>query len=214
MGPNATRQFSDHELAKMPPGGSDEPPSGFVTSFTRASAMMMPGQGVVVMPAIFVHAAGIALARIVGLARHAISPVGVGSPVLTALTTDLVKLGRQGTMEVRRGPLAVRRIGATCTAHSVQEPVVPRTEQRVVTYVSRVAVTTPTRVARVVRRALRVVRSGRARIRSRARGTARTRIASHTVVVMVATGRAGIAARARCTTRAGVTARARIGSRA
>ena len=91
---------------------------------------------VLVLPAVFVHAAGISLVGAIGVAPHTATIMGVGSPMRTELTTDPVELGRQRAVDVRRPRgSAVRRIGAACSAHSVHELAVPRAKQRFLTHV-------------------------------------------------------------------------------
>jgi hypothetical protein len=87
------------------PSRSDEPFSGFVTSFMTASALVMRQQRVVRL-AVFVHTAGVAVAGSLRLVPHAVALAGICRPMLVASTADLVELGRQATMDIRPRKLA------------------------------------------------------------------------------------------------------------
>ena len=114
-----------------------------------ASALMMRQKRIAVWLAVFVHTAGLAMAGRLRLVPRAVVLVGIGRPMLVAAMADLVEFRRHATMDLGPPKLAAGLIGTTGPAHSVQELVVPRAEQRIRVHVARVAVTYPVWVTRI-----------------------------------------------------------------
>ena len=124
---------------------------------TTSATVMCRQRVVMVLPAVFVHTAGVAVAGSLRLAPHAVALVGTRCPMLTASTADIVEFGREATMDLGPGILAARLIRTTSPARPVHELAIPGAEQRVRAHMARVALTNPVWVTRITG----VIRAGR-----------------------------------------------------